>query len=86
MQILNEEKGKIELTNVIDISDDLNEIAEERKVYEWNRKSTYRKIASIPLAVFIAMGDKGFDIYRDDKKLKEFIKQHPEYRIDGGNI
>jgi len=86
MQILREDKCKIELINSIDIEPELKDIAEERNEYTWNKKSTFRKIASIPMSVFLAMGDRGFEIYCDNNKLKEFIRQHPEYRIDWGKI
>ena len=45
----------------------------------YSRKRTLRKVASIPIDVIIAMGERGFDLLRDDRKLRRFLKKHPEY-------
>ncbi len=45
----------------------------------YSRKRTLRKVASIPIDVIIAMGERGFELLRDDRKLRRFLKKHPEY-------
>ena len=45
----------------------------------YSRKRTLRKVASIPIDVIMAMGDRGFELLRDDRKLRRFLKKHPEY-------
>ena len=45
----------------------------------YSKKRTLRKVASIPIDVIIAMGEMGFELLRDDRKLRRFLKKHPEY-------
>ena len=45
----------------------------------YSRKRTLRKVASIPIDVIIAMGERGFELLKNDRKLRRFLKKHPEY-------
>lgn len=88
--ILEEDKktGKIKLTNIIDNTDILQSNKQERDIIGkgFTKKKTMRKIASIPLNTLISMGEKGLEIYLNDNKLREFLKEHPEYRVSEGSI
>ena len=52
----------------------------------FSKKKTLRKIGSIPVDVLMAMGERGFEIMKDNNKLKKFLKQNPEFRTSGGRI
>jgi len=84
---IDEKEDKVKLTTVADITDILIENKLERVLNNgFTKQKTMRKIASIPIDVFLALGEVGYEILNDNKKLKEFIMQHPEFRTSEGKI
>lgn len=84
---IDEKKDKVKLTTVVDITDILVENKFERVLNNgFTKQKTMRKIASIPIDVFLALGDIGYEILNDNNKLREFIRQHPEFRTSEGKI
>ena len=48
----------------------------------FSKGKTMRRLASIPLIEFI----RHPELVYDDKALKKFIKEHPEYRTSEGGV
>lgn len=86
-QLIDIDDKQVKVTNIIDHTSLFEQNKEEAKYNDgFTAKRTMRKVASIPIDVFISMGEKGVEIYNDTVKLREFIRQHPEYRTSGGKI
>ena len=84
---IDEKEDKVKLITVADITDVLIENKLERVLNNgFTKQKTMRKIASIPIDVFLALGEVRYEILNDNKKLREFIRQHPEFRTSEGRI
>lgn len=86
--IWDESKQKFKLVVIADYTPYVKENYFQRMQTDngFSKKRTLRKIGSIPIDVLISMKEKGYEILRDGKKLKKFLKEHPEFRTCGGNI
>lgn len=88
-QILNEEKGKIKLIQVVNIEPNLARNQLEKQIIGkgFSKKRTLRKVASIPIDVFFSMDpQKALEILYDDRKMRQFLREHPEFRCSEGGI
>jgi len=84
---VDDKKEQYKLTTVADVSSILELNKQERNLNDgFSQKRTMRKVGSIPIDTLIAMGEKGYEILKDDNKLREFLRQHPEYRTSEGSI
>jgi len=86
---LEEEKGRVKLTGVVDIRPFLEANARERALIErgFSKKRTLRKIGSIPIEVLLTLPrEKAIEIMTDDNAMKRFLKEHPEFRVSEGDI
>ena len=86
--IWDERKQEFRLVVVADYTPYVKENYFERQQANngFSKKRTLRKIGSIPIDVLISMGEKGYEILRNNNKLKKFIKEHPEFKTCGGKI
>jgi len=78
---IDQKKGRVKLINQV-LLDPLLVKNQQDKLNNnrgYSKKRTLRKVASIPIDVIIAMGERGFELLRDDRKLRRFLKKHPEY-------
>ena len=79
---VDENKGKVELINQVRL-DPLLEANKREKLNDnrgYSKRRTLRKVGSIPIDVLISMGERGVELLYNDRKLRRFLKKHPEYR------
>ena len=76
-----EKKGKIKLITQVNLDPLLIKNKQDKlnKTRGYSPKRSLRKIASIPLDVLIALGEKGIELLSDDRKMRRWLKKHPEY-------
>jgi len=81
--------GSVILEKTVDISDLLALNKLERQIIGkgFSKGRTWRKIASIPIEVFLAMPpEKAQEILNDPRAMKRFLREHPEFRVSEGKI
>jgi len=86
---LEEEKGKVKLTCVVDIRPFIEANAKEKTLAGkgFSKKRTLRKIGSIPIEVLLTLPrNKAVEIMTDDNAMRKFLKEHPEFRVSEGDI
>jgi len=78
---IDEKKDKVELVVVSKLDPYLEKNYQEKKLDNrgYSSKKTLRKIGSIPVEKLIAMGPKGLELLYNDRKLRRFLKRHPEF-------
>jgi len=61
---------------------------EKRQISKgFSKKKTIRKIGSIPLDVLMSLpSEKAIEIMTDDRAMKKFLKENPQYRTSEGRI
>ncbi len=83
------QEGHYKVHVVSDIGDliRLNNLEKKEIRKGFSKKKTMRKIGSIPLDALMSLPfEKAIEIMSDDRAMKKFLKENPQYRTSEGRI